>query len=540
MGRSWRHDENHCLLGVVIRIHMALPRSFQKAREMRVRSRNWILGCAVAAILAAVYLYPCVRVSTEEHDEGISVLGAARLLQGQIPARDFVEVIGPGEFCWLALFFKLFGTTMFSAHLALLLAGVLLAVLFFHLAKRAGADPVISCSLLTFVSIPIMAINSYHWDSNLFALLSFAALIEWQRRRRAGLLMTSGAMAGAATLIMQQKGLMLCAALLLSAVCIDRVRWKRSAAIMLAPYSAILMAVGVFYIANGALRDLIWANIVWPVFRYSDVNNCAYAFHAGAYLKAFVVGFSALLPGYVAGPLGCFVVLPLFLVAALPGLLLAAGVRLRRKAFTPELIPFWVCGWALWVSECHRPDMSHLVFGSPILLITLLALLGMSAAPAWLNRVLFLSIVLFGAVNLGVFLSANTRVQTRRGTILVHAQDRALDFLQKHTQRGDDVFIYPYSPIYNFLSDTEDPTRYSYFIYGWHTPKQFEEAVMDLERKRVRYILSDTVITAESLVLRFPHYRAPAKAAQIMERYLDSHYREIDRENGFRILERIE
>jgi hypothetical protein len=253
-----------------------------------------------------------------------------------------------------------------------------------------------------------------------------------------------------------------------------------------------------------------------------------------------VAGFSTLLPGYIARLLASFLFLPLLLVAAVPGLLLAAGLRLRRKAFSPDLIPFWICGVALWISESHRPDLSHLAFGSSILLLTLFALLGRLAAPAWLTRVLFLSIVLFGGVNLAVFLSANTRVDTRRGTILARAEDRALDFLKEHTQRGDDVFIYPYSPLYNFVSDTQNPTRYSYFIYGWHTPAQFEEAVMDLERKRVRYVLWDTVITAESLVFRFPHYRVPPKNQQIMELYLDSHYREIARENGFRIMERIQ
>lgn len=152
---------------------------------------------------------------------------------------------------------------------------------------------------------------------------------------------------------------------------------------------------------------------------------------------------------------------------------------------------------------------------------------------------LLISVSLFALLILGTFLSANVRVQTRRGTIWVPKEDRALDFIEKHTQRGDYVFIYPYSPLYNFLSDTQNPTRYSYFMYGWHTPEQFAEAANDLERKRVRYVLSDTTVTVETIRDRLPCYHAPPKAEQIMERYLDSHYREIARENGYRILERI-
>jgi hypothetical protein len=49
----------------------------------------------------------------------------------------------------------------------------------------------------------------------------------------------------------------------------------------------------------------------------------------------------------------------------------------------------------------------------------------------------------------------------------------------------------------------------------------------------------DTVMTADRMDA-FPRYRAPARDEQIMERYLDTKYREIDVQNGYRILKRIE
>lgn len=43
-----------------------------------------------------------VRLGT---DEGSLVYGAVRIVHGQVFARDFFEVIGPGTFYWLAMFF---------------------------------------------------------------------------------------------------------------------------------------------------------------------------------------------------------------------------------------------------------------------------------------------------------------------------------------------------------------------------------------------------------------------------------------------------
>ncbi|HEX6546937.1 MAG TPA: hypothetical protein VF023_11555 [Bryobacteraceae bacterium] len=160
---------------------------------------------AVAA-LAAVYLFLFTRTLSDSGDEGISVFNAVRVLHGDLPARDFIEVVGPGEFYWLGVFFKSFGTSIGVAHGELLLVGMAFATIAFHLARRAGANPIQSCALLTAVSIPIFPLNSYHWDSNLFALLSFAALVERQRRRYKWLLATAGSLAGVTTLIMQQKG----------------------------------------------------------------------------------------------------------------------------------------------------------------------------------------------------------------------------------------------------------------------------------------------------------------------------------------------
>jgi hypothetical protein len=219
-------------------------------------------------------------------------------------------------------------------------------------------------------------------------------------------------------------------------------------------------------------------------------------------------------------------------------LLLALG---HRRALLRTLAPFWICGFALWMSEFQRTDIVHLIIGSPILLVLFLGLLEVhpwARSLKSLKNLVLLATIPFAIMNVSVPLSARIRIETRCGTIYSQQPDRALEFVQQHTRRGDSVFVYPYNPLYNFLSDTRNPTRFSYLIYGWHDPRQFTEALENLRAKQVEYVLWDTSVNAENMARFFPRYRVPPPNEQIMERYIQAQYHQVALENGWRIMQR--
>src|SRR5258708_15647453 len=78
----------------------------------------------VLAFCSILYLYPFMRLSLGI-DQGTLLCGAARVTEGQVPFRDFFEVIGPGTFYLLALFYKIFATTWLAARIWLMLNAVL-------------------------------------------------------------------------------------------------------------------------------------------------------------------------------------------------------------------------------------------------------------------------------------------------------------------------------------------------------------------------------------------------------------------------------
>jgi hypothetical protein len=106
----------------------------------------------------------------------------------------------------------------------------------------------------------------------------------------------------------------------------------------------------------------------------------------------------------------------------------------------------------------------------------------------------------------------------------------------ERTRPGDYVFVYPYYPMYYFLADLKNPTRYSILLYRINTEDQFKEALNDLKQKQVKYVLWDTLVTGNNLQNWFPHYQQPSEQNLYLERYLEDHYQLIDIINGYKIM----
>ena len=493
------------------------------------------------ALASGAYLYPFVRVLTSIPDEGIFLSGAQAVVQGAIPSHDFVDPAGPAAFFWLAAFFKLFGTNFVTARTVLLFTGVFTALVVFHLSRRMHQSGVFAAAFVVATSIPVLVMNSPHYDSNLFALLSLAVFVSAQPafRSRPRLFM-AGVLAGVATCFIQQKGLYLAASLVLALVLLDRKHCLAPIGILSAGYSCILAAEIVLYAGLKSLPDLIYANFMWPLSTYESVNAASYGYTLRE--SWWPTWFSGLRPHFSLGltlaQIAAFSI-PWVLILVVPFLLPIVGYMWRPNAFRRDMLPYWLAGYALWASELHRLDLGHLRNGTPVLIILFFALCERQQGniPRRLAFGIVACLTVYATANLLGAAAAHATIHSRRGTLRASSSDAALDFLVAHTRPGENVFVYPYRPIYYFLADLRNATRFGFLVYGLNTPAQFREAIDDLEKKKVRYVLWDGLAT-QNLTALFPAYRPPAADQLIMEPYLETRYRQIGSEAGFRILER--
>ena len=507
----------------------------------RVAKREYI-PYLIFALFISLYFLPFMRILLPgDGDEGLLVSGAVRIIHGQVFARDFFEVVGPGTLYWLALFFKLFGVTFVTTRICVFVMSLGTGLAMYFLSRRICSQyQVLPCILLvgTYFGSSWPAV-SHHVDSNCFALLAVACMILWRDKRKDVLLFAAGALAGAATCCFQPKGVLLLFALL---VWLWMQHRRKSASLswlwaVAGGYVSVVALMLAYFWSRHALWDLFYVNVLWPSQHYSAVNVVPYAqgiIHY--YWDHYVIAKAGFHWTVVTASI---LVAPFLLVAALPALLPALAVRSIRNKVPPEVVLYWLCGSALWLSEFHRKDICHLVFGSPLLMILCVYYLQqyrVKVADSAL-QILAISATCLAGFNLFLVLSARP-VATRMGSVALLKSDPVLTLLQSKAAPGEEIFAYPYCAMYYFLSATVNPTRYAAIMYDFNTPSQFDEVVTVLDQRRVKYVVWNNALLDKYAKTLFPGMRKLRDDDLIIEPYLKSHYKVVWADTETKLMER--
>lgn len=539
----------------VDRLNLAIPEAKSAKRETPLFDRP-LIRTGLLLVLSAAYLLPLTQILCPPFgDEGTLLYGAQRVSEGAVFSRDFVEMIGPGSFYWLGLFFKMFGSGWQVSRLLLLFTGLATTGFLYAIARQVcrESEAVLLWLFVLVMGIPLWPVVSHHWDSNLLGVVAVWCYLKLEKTDRPAWAAAAGSLAGITTCIMQQKGMFLLLGFAASAVL--RRLWPRTGSpsgrarwnalwLMFGSYAAIGIAVMGAFWGAGALRDLLYANFVWPLSGYHDINAVTYGegMKPNAMdpsLQIFSGNWSTL--GLIGGGLS---VIPFLVIAILP-LLVVLRVfyslfPCHRKTVWSPWLAVMIAGAGLWLSEMHRKDAFHLAAGSPLLLVALLGNM-QPVSKNWMLKavkgVVATGLIVFGLSNFVARVQGARFVETRRGTVLSPMDDPALRFLNTAVKEREPVFIYPYCPMYYYLADVRNPTRYSFLLYDYNTPAQFDEVIVNLEQKKVRYVL-DAAGYGDDPRKWFPTYREPAADRLKLEQYIRQHYEATSVTHGFQLLQR--
>ena len=283
------------------------------------------------------------------------------------------------------------------------------------------------------------------------------------------------------------------------------------------------------------MRSLYYANVVWPISHYEAVNRVPYGLGIfNQYWRHWIIPDANWSVGMAA-----VLITPFLFVAALPLILAILCIICRKKTVTPELVLYLACGAALWVSEMHRRDIYHLVFGSSLLLILSVFLLN-EINTKWSSyalQLLAIASACLATFNLFSVLITHT-MPTRVGPVAVYKDNGVVAYLDSHTVPGEEIFSYPYCPIYYFLSATSNPTRYLTLTYNYNPTSEFNSVIDVLEQHQVRYVIWDAKFLASTAPLVFSKAALTPPDGFLMEAYLQAHYKTVKDADGFRIMER--
>jgi len=378
---------------------------------------------------------------------------------------------------------------------------------------------------------------SHHLDSNFFALLAVMCAVAWLDKPTALRLFGAGIFAGLTVFFHLPKGLFLFGALLvwLWIQCRRQQIATSSLAWLGGGFGITVATVLIYFGSQHALWDLYYANYLFPSTHYGDVNTVPYA---NGLIRQYWHGSFSKTWWWTAMP-ASVLIFPLLLIAALPVGLPVAGWLDRKSFAKPEITLYWLCGIAMWLSEVHRKDISHLACGSPLLIILCIFYFQQSRTKlaAITLQVILICSVSLGLFNLVLVLTAHS-IDTRVGTVKSLREDKLLTVLNERTKADDEMLVYPSAPLYYFLTKTRNPIRYGGLMYDYNDREDFKETVRTLDQRKIKYVVWDTEYFDRTLKAIFPSAKPIDSSEEIVEPYLRSHYKVVWEDSGVELLER--
>jgi hypothetical protein len=472
-------------------------------------------------------------------DEGILLDASERMVHGQRLYVDFFAYLAPGSFWLQELAFRILGTSLAAGRLIVCLDFSLQCAVIFWLMARLGHPRAGLLTVLVFFGLeasnPVLLSPGHRWDSAALALLSVAFGLEghWNPKRVWWVL--AGLLAGAAAVCTPTMGLVVAAAavvLLLGG--------RRS---FLWPYLAAcagIWAAAAAFMAAGGIALPFVRQLAWTAANYSRVNVTAYGRFNGGW-QGFLASTSA-----VPAPLRAF----LFLIAALPAILpvvsLCGWLLSWRRVSKPLQFPVaWMLAAmaAMVLTAWPRPDIGHLTTVAP-LGYALTGLLLAARAPRWLGLAVAAMVLPWASISVveaGRNIAADRTVQSPVGNLkLDPASSPVIVRLLSLVQPSGSLYVHPYLPLFYFLTQAANPTRYSHLAPGMMTAGDETSALTDLKRRPPDWVLY-LPLNASTVQRVFPSAPAGSVHFAAIENWIASNYQPIDPPleiEGYRLLTR--
>jgi 4-amino-4-deoxy-L-arabinose transferase-like glycosyltransferase len=507
--------------------------------------REWGIALLVF-VLSLFYLRIFYKYTVLNGDEGILLQGAQRILQGQVLYRDFFSLVTPGSYYWTAMLFKAFGSSILVARAALMVYGGVFSVLAYLLARRVCSrwSALLAAYLAALVCLPYTFVMLHNWDGVLLAYLALYFSVRFLERPCWAWSAAAGLLASLTCLCDQSIGigLVLGLALGLSAVMLGgphRTKFTSGQVCgALAAFAFPLVTTLAYFTAQHGLSQML-ADCLWPLHHYSAVNKTSYGRIelTDSNRHALVVG------PWPLRLFKLFVLSPCFLIPTLPilgiGFFGYYSTRLRKRKLAHQITDYYVLvsatmtGMLVSTVATGRPDLVHIIYQTPVFILVLAWCLdGSCVRTRLLNStrpVLVLCICLsFTALGMALLLSplgAHCTLHTRRGDLRGPRRDEVIEELQARVQAGQKVFVYPYEPLYYYLTATSNPTRYAFLMPGMNTAEQRSAAIHELAVDRTPVVVFQPSFT-EKIPSIWPATPLRALAARDpVADYILAHYR---------------
>jgi len=511
---------------------------------------------ATLALIALGYVALGVSRGLSIYDEGIPVLGASRILEGDRPYRDFWSVYAPGQFYALAGLFKVFGTSLLVSRLASVAAIAGTAVLVYALARRLRLPTGLAVFATALWTVAVGAIAGATLSVGMFTALTLAfgsalGFLRFLQEPHRGWLAVSGAAMGLACVVRHDIGG--CLLLAEATMLVGAMDWRTpggahrglvslelylgAVVVPVAGATAILVGLGV------PPGDLVDDLVVYPLtgYRAGRALPLPALLPDLAPLQAGRISLGQYAASVRTGLRFYFPVVVLVLTASV----LACRRRLPSAGGAQAVVFVWLLALALLPYAWVRSDIAHIVpaWGPALLLLAWLIhqmpasgpwrAAGLALAVAWsavfvwgavVTKVDALAALIPGRPGLGLDGPRGAHITVGPEMASMQA---AIRYVQAVVPRDERIFVgnaHHDSLVLNdvmfyFLAGRRSATKYHELVPGVATTAAVQRAIVqDLERHRVRHL----VLRAD------PGYVRNPAGATILDQFIRERFEEVE------------
>jgi hypothetical protein len=457
-----------------------------------------ILACCAVGGSCIVFSAPFVRHLAWLGDEGVLLHAAQRIIAGEVPYRDFFEVLPPGGFAIMTAWMASFGESFLSVRIFAIIVITLCTVLAFWIGHKTTKAIWIPALLSVLWSLSVVkdwtAVN-HHLITTAFvlgaAMLLFKHLMSEQFRAVWPLL--TGFLVGAASMVTSSRGAAAAAVILL--ILATTPKSQRSA--------VISFLVGLVVIPLLLTIQLAWHGALWNGLQ--DFVVFAVTGYSGIQWVLFGTG---------AGPeqVGLVLLYPLCLVVIAIVLWTFRLQVLQDPVFRASAL-IALMGWG---TSFPRPDTTHLAVTAPLALPCMSGcLVRLSSKFGRFVEAAVLGMFALAILSLGhlwlwraASVTREPEIATARGVVQMASADRASASAVFHAladiPREDAIFFYPYDPMLPYLADRRGVGSLDILVPGYTTKAQYSKVCGEVLRDARWVVFDRNAADPEALQHAFP------------------------------------
>jgi len=468
-------------------------------KEKSIESMNKKnLFIIVLLIITVIYYFPIINLPPGPFDEGVILVGAERILKGQIPSRDFFTQYTPGQFYILAAFFKVFGTSIIAERAYDIVIKSLLSLFIFLIIRLFSPNKIALVGwTMSLIWITLSAFAGYPvYPSILFTYMSIYFLLLHMKQNKLYYVILSALSIVFAILFRHDLGgpvaIVIALVLMLKRIMRVEISW-----IPLISYIATGIIAGlpvlIYFYLNSAIEIMINDLILYPLNVFTKYQAFPYPFLSKNTLPFYVFPW-VLLFGvltfliFVKRKVDNTAAYGILLISCI-GIVFFNQVRIRSDLI--HLLPVALTGILL----------------APILLYTFSKELSLSI---WQNRVIWaLFIVVFGITlykpvimkypslrRSYVVKAVNPDIKRAKYLEIYPDLKKTVTYVKDNTSKNEYIYVGAKNhdkvifnhPIVYFLAERDPATRYHELNPNLTRTIQ-EEIVSELKEKFVRVVV---------------------------------------------------